>query len=195
MVSVSCAEERFVPDKSWTLLGSRPVSEHRIFRLRYDLYRVEPSGSERDFVVMEAPNWVNVVPITSDGQVVLVRQFRHGIRRTSLEVPGGMIDPGETPEQAGLRELREETGYVAERIRLLGRVAPNPAIQDNWCYFFLAEGCRPDGQPQPDEFERIEVVLRTLDEIPDLLRREEICHGLVINALGFLGLTRIGDVR
>jgi 8-oxo-dGTP pyrophosphatase MutT (NUDIX family) len=182
-----------VPDRSWTLLGSRPVSEHRIFRLRYDRYRVEPAGAERDFVVLESPDWVNVVPLTPDGQIVLVRQFRHGNRRLSLEVPGGMVDPGETPEHAGARELREETGYVAERMRLLGRVAPNPAIQENWCYFYLAEGCRLAAPPTPEEFERIEVVTYPLAAIPELLRSEEICHGLVINALGYLGLTTIGD--
>lgn len=182
-----------MPEKAWSLLGSRPVSEHRIFRLRYDRYRVEPSGSERDFVVMESPDWVNVVPLTPEGQLVFVRQYRHGNRRLSLEVPGGMVDPGETPEHAALRELREETGYAAERVRLLGRVAPNPAIQENWCYLYLAEGCRLVAPPAPEEFERIQVELHTLAEIPDLLRREEICHALVINALGFLGLTRVGD--
>lgn len=177
-----------MPEKSWTLLGSRPVSEHRIFRLRYDRYRVEPSGGELDFVVMEAPDWVNVVPLTPEGQVVLVRQYRHGNRRVSLEVPGGMVDPGESPEAAGLRELREETGFVAERMRLLGRVAPNPAIQNNWCYMYLAEGCRPSATPQPEEFERIEVELRPLADIPALIEREEVFHSLVINAFKLLDL-------
>ena len=186
-------KECFVPDRSWKLLGSRPVSEHRIFRLRYDRYRVEPAGAERDFVVMETPDWVNVVPLTPDGQVVLVRQYRHGIRRSSLEAPGGMVDPGESPEQAAVRELQEETGYAPERIRLLGRVSPNPAIQDNWCYLYLAEGCRLAAAPQPEQFERIEVELHPLAEIPELVRSEKICHALVIDALGFLGLTPRGD--
>jgi ADP-ribose pyrophosphatase len=184
-----------VPEKSWTLLGSRPVSEHRIFRLRYDRYRVEPAGAERDFVVMESPDWVNVVPLTADGRVVLVRQYRHGNRRVSLEVPGGIIDPGESPEAGALRELREETGYVPERVRLLGRVSPNPAIQNNWCYMYLAEGCRPTAQPEPEQFERIEVELRPLAEIPEMIRREEIFHSLVINAFGLLGLATRGDER
>lgn len=180
-------------EKSWTLLGSRHVSEHRIFRLRYDRYRVEPAGGEREFVVMESPDWVNVVPLTPDGLVVLIRQYRHGNRRVSLEIPGGMVDPGESPEAAGLRELREETGYVADRVRLLGRVAPNPAIQDNSCYMYLAEGCRLAAEPEPEEFERIQVELRRLAEIPELIRREDIFHSLVINAFGFMGLAQRGD--
>lgn len=184
-----------MPDKSWTLLGSRPVSEHRIFRLRYDRYRVAPTGAERDFVVIESADWVNVVPLTPDGQVVLVRQFRHGNRRLSLEIPGGIIDAGESPEAGAVRELREETGYVPQRLRLLGRVAPNPAIQNNWCYTYLAEGCRPTAESEPEQFERIQVELRALAEIPELIRREEIFHSLVINAFGFMGLAHKGDER
>jgi ADP-ribose pyrophosphatase len=177
----------------WTLLGSRKVSDHRIFRIRHDRYRVEPAGVEREFVVLESPDWVNVVPLTDDGRMVLVRQYRHGIRGTSLEIPGGIIDPGESPEMAALRELREETGFEPERITLLGRVCPNPAIQDNRCYLYLAENCRPAARPDPEVFERIEVLLHPVAEVPELIRREEICHGLVLNALGFLGLTRIAE--
>ena len=172
--------------KVWTLLGSREVSDHHIFRIRHDLYRFEPSGQERDFVVMESPDWVNVIPITEDGQVVLIRQYRHGIRVPTLEIPGGIIDHGEPPEAAAARELREETGYAAARIRLLGRTRPNPAIQDNFQYSYLAEGCRRTSQPDLDPFEHVEVLLRPLESIPDLIRREEISNALVITAFSFL---------
>ena len=120
--------------------------------------------------------------------MVLVRQFRHGIRRDTLEVPGGMVDPGESPEEAAVRELAEETGYVADRVRFLGRVHPNPAIQGNWSYTYLAEGCRPNAEPSPDLFERIEVEVRPLSDVPDLIRREEISHSLMVNAFAFLGI-------
>ncbi len=176
----------------WQLLDSRQVAEHRIFRIRYDRYRLEPEGLERDFVVLDAPDWVNIVPLTAEGQVVLIRQFRHGIRCHTLEIPGGMVDRGETPEQAALRELQEETGYVAQRVRLLGRISPNPAIQGNWCYMFLADECRLLEQPRPEEFERIEVVLCPLADVPELIRREQIVNAMVINAFAFMGVVCAG---
>lgn len=179
--------------QTWTLLGSRDVSDHRIFRLRHDRYRLEPTGREREFVVLEAPDWVNVVPLTDDGQIVLIRQYRHGTRRVDLEIPGGMIDADESAQTAALRELREETGYVPRRIRALGRVSPNPAIQDNHCYFYVAEGCHRVGPLHLDPFERIEVELHPLAEVPELVRQEQICHGLVLNALGYLGLVPSGS--
>lgn len=177
-----------MPQRHWTLLGSREVADHRIFHVRYDAYRFEPSGREQDFVVLEMPSWVNIVPMTDDGQVVLIRQYRHGIRDVALEIPGGVVEPNEPPEAAAVRELREETGYVAERVRLLARVHPNPAIQNNYCYLFAAEGCRKTEQPSPDPFESIEVSLCPRAAISDLVHRGEITQSMVIAALAMAGL-------
>ncbi len=177
-----------MPDRSWTLLGSRDLSDHRIFRVREDRYRLEPAGAERDFVVLDSPDWVNVVALTDDGRVVLIRQYRHGIQRVTLEIPGGMVDAGESPQAAAVRELQEETGYVAGRVKFLGRVSPNPAIQNNSCHSFLAEDCRLTASPRPDPFERIEVLTRPLDEIPGMIHREEISHALVVVAFALMGI-------
>jgi ADP-ribose pyrophosphatase len=175
-----------MPHKSWNLLGTRDIADHRIFRVRYDRYKFLPSGAERDFVVLDCPDWVNIIPITNDGQVVLVRQYRHGTRAVSLEVPGGVIEPNESPENAAARELREETGYTAERVKPLGFVFPNPAIQGNRSYTFLAEGCRLAGEQQPDSFEQLDVVLRPLAEVPTLIRNGEISHSLIIAAFALM---------
>ncbi|MGA2031564.1 MAG: NUDIX hydrolase [Thermoguttaceae bacterium] len=182
-----------MPHRSWTFLGSHDVVDYRIFRLRHDLYRLAPSGVEHDFIVLETPSWVNVVPVTTDGKVVLIRQFRHGIRDVVVEIPGGVMDEGEAPEAAAVRELREETGYVAGEMRLLARVLPNPAIQDNYCYLFAAEGCRKAGEPQLDALERIDVLERPLQEIPELIRNGDIVHSMAIAAFAFMGLVPAHD--
>jgi 8-oxo-dGTP pyrophosphatase MutT (NUDIX family) len=177
-----------MPNRNWTFLRSHDVSDHHIFRLRHDLYRFEPSGQERDFVVIDTASWVNVVAITTEGNVVLIRQFRHGIQDVTMEIPGGMMDEGEAPEAAAARELREETGYVAEKIHLLGRVLPNPAVQNNFLYLFAAEGCRKTGKTQLDAFECIDVLERPLDAIPEMIHNGEISHSMVITAFAFMGL-------
>ncbi len=177
-----------MPHRNWTFLGSHDVTDHHIFRLRHDLYRFEPSGQERDFIVIDTVSWVNVVPVTAEGNVVLIRQFRHGIRDVTMETPGGMLDEGERPEAAAERELREETGYVAEKIRLLARVLPNPAVQNNFLYLFAAEGCRNTGKTQLDAFECIDVLERPLNAIPEMIHNGEIAHSMVITAFAFMGL-------
>ena len=179
-----------MPHQSWTLLDSRDVSDHGIFRLRHDRYRFEPTGQERNFVVLDSPPWVNVVPVTAEGNVVLIRQFRHGVRQVTLEAPGGLVEDGEPPEIAAARELREETGYQAERIRALGRVLPNPAVQNNFLYLFVAEGCRKTSDSQFDAFEMIETIERPLVDIPGMIAAGEICHSMIITAFARWGWGR-----
>ena len=107
---------------------SRQIADYPSCACRKNRYRFEPSRQEGNFVVCESRDWALVIPITLDGQIVLVRQYRHGVRQVVLEVPGGILDPGETPEASAARELREETGYEAASIRLVGKMMPNPAI-------------------------------------------------------------------
>jgi 8-oxo-dGTP pyrophosphatase MutT (NUDIX family) len=134
--------------------------------------------------VLEAPDWVNVVAVTAAGEIVLVRQFRHGTGEATLEIPGGAVDPTDrSPLEAAKRELREETGYAARRWTRIGVVDPNPAFQTNACTTFLAEGACRAGDADPDEGEELEVLLVSRRRLDALVRRGVIRHALVIAAL------------
>ncbi|SHG16435.1 ADP-ribose pyrophosphatase YjhB, NUDIX family [Desulfacinum infernum DSM 9756] len=168
--------------RKWTVLSSERWNGTRIVGFRKDRVVSPRTGREHDVFVLESPAWVNVIPITADSQVVLVRQYRHGIRDVTLEIPGGVVEDGDTPEEAARRELREETGYEAESLVSLGYVQPNPAIQSNLCHTFVALRVRRTGDPSPDDMEDIEVVTRPLAQIPALIDRGEINHALIVAA-------------
>ncbi|MGA2332608.1 MAG: NUDIX hydrolase [Syntrophales bacterium] len=168
--------------KPWTIISSHVDKSYRVFNLRHDRARSPRTSETHDFYVLESPSWVNIIPLTPMKEVVLIRQYRFGIRDMTLEIPGGLMEPSDSPEEAARRELREETGYREETLIPLGTVHPNPAIQNNLCYTFLAENVFPVGQLIQDEREDIEVVLQPLSEIPRLIREGAISHALVIAA-------------
>jgi 8-oxo-dGTP pyrophosphatase MutT (NUDIX family) len=133
---------------------------------------------------MDSADWVNIVPVTPHGHLLLIRQFRHGTESMVWEIPGGLMDPiDEGPKQAAYRELLEETGYEAERVTCLGVVHPNPAIQNNLCHTFLAENVRPIQTQRLDTSEDIEVSEVPWAEVLKMIGRGEITHSLVLAAL------------
>ncbi|MEY3774181.1 MAG: hypothetical protein RLZZ129_961 [Verrucomicrobiota bacterium] len=169
----------------WQKLGEHSLAATRIFDLRSRRYRHAVRGTERDFFVLQAPEWVNVVALTPDHRLVLVRQFRFGVDDFALEIPGGMIDQGEDPVAAGRRELQEETGYTGTQARLLGVVHPNPAIQSNRCHVVLVEGAVRSAATDWDPDEEIAINALPVEEVYALARNGGITHGLVLNALMF----------
>jgi ADP-ribose pyrophosphatase len=171
------------PPLRWQKLREEPHSTTRIFEVVKAIFRHPAREKEQDFFVINPPDWVNVVALTPDGHLVLVRQFRYGINEFSLEIPGGVMDPGEDPVTAGLRELREESGYVGTRARLLGAVHPNPAMQSNRCHLVLVEEARREADLEWDPDEEFEILTKPVDEVFALAAAGGITHAMVLNAL------------
>jgi 8-oxo-dGTP pyrophosphatase MutT (NUDIX family) len=167
----------------WVRGDATVLATTRVLELRSVSYRHPGRPSGRDFIVVAAPSWVNVVALTPSGRIVVVRQFRFGIDAISLEIPGGVVEPGEDPVAAGVRELREETGYVGTGARLIGSAQPNPAIQDNRCHFVLVEGAERRADTDWDPDEEIEVATAPVEEVLSWARGGRITHGLVQCAL------------
>jgi len=169
--------------KRWKKRGGALVARTRVFDLRTIRYHHPARKTTRDFSVIDAPDWVNVIALTPDHRLVLVNQFRFGIDDFSLEIPGGVMEPNEDPVTAGLRELREETGYEGKRARVIGVVRPNPAIMNNRCHFVLVEQCRETAGLHWDADEEIERLTMPVEKVYAQVRAGKITHALVLDAL------------
>lgn len=174
--------------KNWRI--TPPVSQLDNPIMRVVASRVGRQGSDREqhFYRLEFPAWVHVIAVTEEERLVLIRQYRFGSDRIELEIPGGAVEKGEDPLLAGLRELREETGYVAREARIIGAVRPNPAIQDNLCHTVLALGARLLATATPEELEEIEVLTLPFDEVMQRVASGELQHGLVLNGLMYYAM-------
>ena len=170
--------------ESWKKIRSVPVGDFRIFKLRSDVKISPRTGKEHDFYILDSVNWVNIIAVTPDQQLVMVEQFRHGSNTVELEIPGGMMDADETdPVATAVRELREETGYEGENARVLGKIFSNPAILSNVTYTVLIENCRLRHATEMDSGEDLATRLVPAKEIPQLVANEKIGHSLVAVAL------------
>ena len=168
---------------SWRIIASRCLLERRWLTIHEQHVRL-PTGAEiEEFHLIESPDWVAVLAMTPDEQVVLVEQYRHGARRSSLELPAGVIDAGETPAEAARRELAEETGFGFERLTPLSTVFPEPARHTNRAHFFLATGVEKRGEPRPDESEHLRVRLVTRRGLLDAIDSGALMHGAHVGAI------------
>jgi ADP-ribose pyrophosphatase len=172
----------------WRRVGSEMVADARVFQVRRDRSVSPRDAREHDFYCIEAPDWINIIPLTRAGEVVMIEQYRHGANEVTLEIPGGMIDEGEAAEGAAARELLEETGYRASSVILLGRTRPNPAIQNNWLHSFLARDACFERAPIFDSTEHTAVRLVPLADVHALIADGTISHSLVIAAFYLLSL-------
>jgi ADP-ribose pyrophosphatase len=162
----------------------------KLFRVRYDWVRNPRNAHTVIATVLESPDWVNVVALTSEEKVVVVHQHRFGTRQTTTEIPAGIVEPGETSKDAAMRELREETGYASEEWEYLGYVEPNPAFLDNRCHHWLARNVKQVFPHDLEEGENLLVGEMSLDEI-----RREIVEGRFRHSLAFTALAHLFDLR
>jgi 8-oxo-dGTP pyrophosphatase MutT (NUDIX family) len=176
----------------WALLDKQLGFQTRIFKLMLERWRSPRTQAESTFSVIDSPDWVNVVATDLHGNMIMIRQFRFGSAEFTLEVPGGMVDPGEQPRATAERELYEESGYRAQRFVDLGYVEPNPAIFNNRAHMFWAEGCERAGEQVLDAGEDIEVVPLPIEQVLALQRSGGITHALVSVAISRYELYRAG---
>ncbi len=169
--------------KRWTTLRREPVADCRVFNVERVWTRSAKDGAEHDFYRIVSVDWVQVVPVTAAGEVVMIRQYRPGADAVTLEIPGGLIDAGESAAEAAARELLEETGYRASRLRALGALNPNPALFGNRLHAFVAEEAEHVAEIRNDPREHTVVELVPRDRLPELLRAGAVDHALVVATL------------
>ena len=174
----------------WERLGSEKLLETGYFTLRSDKLRL-PDGSVKDpYYVLERPDAAIIFPVTDNGEVVLVRQYRPPLETMELGLPAGLVEKGEEPLAAARRELSEETGYAGGAWEPLGQIASSPSLKDNWAYLFLARDVAETSAPDPDEHELVEVVRVPVGELRELVRAGEIVSSSGVAAV-MLGLERL----
>jgi 8-oxo-dGTP pyrophosphatase MutT (NUDIX family) len=172
----------------WQDLSSQDLADCRIFKVSQSRRESRDGRKRGDFYLVNAPDWAGVIPVvdTPEGRkFVMIRQYRHGTGRVSIEFPGGIVDPGEDPGRAIARELLEETGYRAEMILPLGDLSPNPAFMTNTFHAFIAEGCYFDADQKLDDTEDIEVFLVPERDAIDMIGADDYAHALMTATLFF----------
>lgn len=169
----------------WKVLSSEYLHNEPWLTVRKDKCELPNGHILPAFYVNEYPDWVNAFALTEDNKVVMVAQYRHGIGEVGIELPGGVAEPGETPEVAMRRELEEETGYQFEHFTYLGKICANPSTTNNWMHMFLATGGKPSGQQHLDDGEDLEVKFLSIEEVLKLVEENKIAQSLHVNCVTY----------
>ncbi len=170
--------------EKWVVSERQKLLDTPVFNILSHRSTLEAAGKSGTFYTIDAPDWVNIIALTTDQKVILVEQYRFGNEQISLEIPGGMVDKGDPdPIESAKRELAEETGYSTKKWTKLGKVAVNPAIFTNYCHLYLAEDCTLKYEQAPDEHEIIHVHTIQLPEFMQMVKTGEIDHSLVVAAV------------
>jgi 8-oxo-dGTP pyrophosphatase MutT (NUDIX family) len=167
----------------WKNIESKQGPDLKLFQVRWDSMENPRTGQVLKRLVLETDDWVNIVPITTDKQVVLVEQYRFGVGKITSEIPGGLIDRGENSKSAAIRELKEETGYTGGEWIYLGSVEPNPAFHTNRCHHWLAQGVEKTVEPRLDPGEDINVEAVSFSDLRASISSGRIGHVLALSAL------------
>ena len=173
----------FAPLAAWQVLTDISIVSRHWLEVREQRVRLA-NGREIDaFHLIHGPHWASVLCLTREQEVVLVRQYRHGLGGASLELPAGVIEPSEAPSEAARRELREESGFEGASIEPLITFAPEPARNTSRAHFFFVRDAERVGQQELDHTEDLEVVLVPVSELLDLIDSGHIVHGAHIAAI------------
>jgi ADP-ribose pyrophosphatase len=172
--------------QKWPIKSSRSIFSTSIVSLNANLSVNPRNGVENEYYVADFPDWANVIALTPEKEIVLIRHFRHGTKKLEVEIPGGCVEKGENPLAGAIRELREETGYIGKDPVFIGSVTPNPSFQGNQCYTYLLENVHLGAEQELDDGEDIEVFTLPLSKIDSLIENGELSNSMVIAALYFL---------
>lgn len=188
------SERDTLRDLRWKTLSSKYIYDDRWFRARADSCQFPDGRIIEPYYIVELPDWCNVILVTKDERVILVRQYRYPIDTATYELPGGVIEKNEDPKQAAKREMEEETGYTSDDIEFLMKLSPNPAVNNNTAYFFLVRNAVPTVSTNPDLFEDLDIVSFSKEEIIQFVLSNQMHHGVQVGPM-YAAMLQLGWLK